>query len=624
MLKRSQDNYPAIVTICLIFIYFAVAYVLLDTSSVYDAPGHTLAVFNARSFWPNWHGWSNELIGWSQGSTYPPAAHWLMAGLSFFIGVIPAIKTIVLCSLLLLPLSIYLYLRSLNYRGVGSFIVFAFLITILIVSPDYFGSSIKSLFNLGLITNFVALPILFFFMASAEVYTKYKQPLRQIIPGILLGTLLWFHLVIAIIGVVYLIAIIVERAIRRQLHDLLSLLTIGAIGLLVSSPFLLRMLSLSADQFDSGVGIPSLIIPNALTLIFSLLMMVHLNMLRRYEHARLALISSFFALVCIIDGILYHLYGTSFALGKFSLYRFQIFAYLFFVLSASIIFIINIQPKTIKSRWLIKFGATAFLIVIVALNNPYDFSYSSTSINSADIKGRYLEIFSRKFSYPSPYSFQTNLTQQNPNATWAYGLFVESTPNSDFIKSLSRSFYTVSQPANYTSPISAVVLPRDRLASTLDLFSIQNLISLDNNPDDSIGTWANKAKTMYYHVIKINSSSVIEAPSLQLIPVKRHWKQSIEQWWRERGPMRTLPYDASTSTIPKTNTKKVTIDITSFNNHFISMNIHSAKRVPILIKMAYSKEWHAYANGEKLTIWKAAPSLMLIYANGQVKITHEG
>lgn len=624
MLRRSQENYLAIVIICLIFIYFAVAYVLLDTSSVYDAPGHTLAVFNARSFWPNWHGWSNELLGWSQGSTYPPAAHWLMAGLSFYIGVIPAIKTIVLCSLLLLPFSIYLYLRSLNYQGVGSFIVFAFLITILIVSPDYFGSSIKSLFNLGLITNFVALPILFLFMASAEIYTKYKQPLKQIIPGILLGTLLWFHLVIAIIGVVYLIAIIIEKSIRRQWHDLLSLLTIGAIGLLISSPFLLRMLSLSADQFDSGIGIPSLIIPNVFTLIFSLLMVLHLNMLRRYEHARLALISAFFALLCIIDGILYHMYGTSFALGKLSLYRFQIFAYLFFVLSASIIFIINIRPETIKSKRLLQFGATSFLIIIVAVNNPYDFAYARTSIDSTDINGRYLEIFSRKLSYPSPYAFQTNLSQQNQNATWAYGLFVESTPNSDFIKSLSRSFYKAPQPPNYTSPISAVVLPKDRLASALNLFAIQNLISLDNNPDESIGIWANKAKTMYYHVIKMHSSSVIEVPSLQLIPVKRHWKQSIDQWWRERGPIHTLPYDASTSTIPETNTNKVSIDITSFDNHFISMNIHSAKRVPILIKMAYSKEWHAYDNEEKLTIWKAAPSLMLIYAKGHIKITHEG
>lgn len=623
----------AIIVIYLIVLFLALAYILLDTLSVYDAPGHVLAVYTAKAHLPAWSFWSSDFLGWSQGSSYPPGIHWIMACFATFMGVTAAVKAVVVVSIIVLPYSIWRYLRSIQYDGIGGFLVFIFLFIVLLVAPDYMGSSISSLFNLGLITNFVAMPLLFFFMTSVEYLIKDGSKANVVVVGFLLGILFWVHMVIAIIGVAYLFVVILQKLANRKLKDLTPLFISVLLGLLFSAPFIISMLSSMKNQGWPGEGIASLLIPNILTFLLSLFVGFKFFKKGKQIPLRLSTLSAAFALVCTLDGLLFLVFKTSFFIERFHVYRFQIFAYLFFVLAASGLVIHNLEYKSTKTKNQIKVVAVLTLLAIILMNNPYNFSYACVKVNDdIAVNGRFLESFSRSESYPSPYSFQVLLAESNSSSSWAYGLFVESAPNSAYLKSLSRS---LSKDVNLLTPglqsaklvpIDEVILPENRLEDALELFAIENVISLNGNSISSSGTWARNGTEKYYHINDLNKQSLAEVPKFKLVPIKSNWNVAVSDWWRGIGPITTLPYDASSQIITvaiDSYNSNIIVDIIEQSEHKISLDIRSLQPVPVLIKTTYSSDWKARTvDGRKIIIFKAAPYLMLVQASGRVDITN--
>ena len=627
MLSMGVNKF-VFVSICIFILYLVVAYLLLDTLSVYDAPGHVLAVEKARAFWPSWHFWSNELLGWLQGSTYPMGVHWLMAGLSLVMGSIMAVKTIIVVSLIVLPFAIWRYIKSIGCRKLVSWIVLVFVLIILMVLPDYIGSSIRSLFNLGLISNFVALPILFYFMTSLENLNHYSKTKELLIAGILLGLLVWMHLVVTIVAVVYMLGIIIDNILHRKLKLLAIYGKVILLGLTISAPFVFQMIILSKEQLGSGGGVQSLIIPNLLVVAVAVICARYFYKSKQFIALRLSIISLIFALVCALDGLLVQFFGTSLIFGWLHVYRFQIFAYLFLLFATARL--ILIIPNNFFKRFADKiiFASLALLFIILLINNPYNFDYANVSINDNSVKGRFLEGFSRAQSYPSPYYFQSLLARSNKEAIWAYGLFIESSMNSAFVKSLSLSLATKNNDSvdppiiDLTQSIDEVILSDDRVNSALKLFAINNVIVLDNNYSDSIGIWTRQNQNKFYHIQAVGPYNLVEEPEIHLVPVKSNWEKEISQWWRKDGPIIDLPYDASDQMIPSTKYSYSKVTLIEFSNNKISFDIKSEVPVPVLIKSTYSSEWTAYSDNKKIKIWKAAPYLMIVYARGKVELVN--
>jgi uncharacterized membrane protein YfhO len=55
----------------------------------------------------------------------------------------------------------------------------------------------------------------------------------------------------------------------------------------------------------------------------------------------------------------------------------------------------------------------------------------------------------------------------------------------------------------------------------------------------------------------------------------------------------------------------------------IRFNVNSRLSTPVLVKVLYSKDWHATADGKPVTIYRATPSHMLIIAKGNVELEYK-
>ena len=606
--------------------YLVFLYWHLGTLGVYDAAGQVEAISHAKAFWPSWNSWQpRELLGWPQGLLYPPGVHWLMAGLAMLVSVTVSVKLIVSVALLSLPVAMWWYLQQLEVPSKWRLSLVAVLSSMLIVLPDYMGSSIASLFRLGLIPNFVVLPLIFLSFGATEQLVRKSTKLNLALAGALFGLLVWFHLVAAIVGGLYLGTAVIVATIRAQWRAAGFVFASGLIGLTLSSPFLLRMIPLARTGIAPHGSIASLVLPDMAAVFIALVALVYL--LRRYSGVALtpALTAVIFAGIGVLDGILVRRYGTSFVLAWLNAYRLQMFAYLLMIVAAAQVVIHHAQNR--RPLWLryASLASVALLLLVLVVKNPARFAYARVDISPLiSVNGRFLESFRRSEAYPAPYTFQTKLVTANPNSSWAYGLFIESSPNSAFVKSLSRSL----RPEAYlgdpkgTEP-EDMTIDSARVSTMLDLFSIQNVISLDTNSNAAIGEWQVGKIKKYYHLIKEPDTKLVEVPKLPLRAVSSNWNRTVLNWWEETGAVLDLPYDATNGQISSVEASSASVSMKQASDTHIELKIDSQRPTPVLIKMTYAPGWKATAtDGSSLKIWRVAPAMMMIEAKGAVSLNY--
>ena len=629
LIRRNLLSSAFIFVLAVVYCYLVFLYWQLYTLGVYDAPGQVEAIIHAKSFWPGWNSWQpRELLGWPQGLLYPPGVHWLTAGLAMIVGVAVSVKLIVSLALLSLPVAMWWYLQQLELPSIWRLPVVAVLSSILIVLPDYMGSSIASVFRLGLIPNFVVLSLIFLSFGATERLFRKATKLNVALAGVLFGLLIWFHLVAAIVGGLYLAIAVIVAARRFQWRVAGYIFASGIFGLFLSSPFLIRMISLARTGIAPHGSIASLILPNIAGTLIGFGALIYL--LRKYSGAALtpALTAIILAGIGVLDGILVRRYGTSFALAWLNAYRLQIFSYILMVVVVAQVIVHQAQyrrPVWLKYATLSSLG---LLVLALVIKNPSRFAYARIDISpKVDVHGRFLESFRRSEAYPAPYTFQTKLVAANPNSSWAYGLFIESSPNSAFIKSLSRSL----RPEAYIGdPKGAepedITIAESRVSTMLDLFGITNIISLDSNsadPNGAIGEWNVGRINKYYHLIKKPDTRLAEVPKLPLRAVKSNWNRTVLDWWEEPGPIVDLPYDATNGQISSVEASSTSVSMNvASDTHFV-LKIDSARPTPVLIKMTFAPGWKATgSDGSVMKIWRVAPQLMMVEAMGRVDLSY--
>ena len=166
--------------------------------NVYDTAGHiSLVRVIASDFWPKMSGWNSaELLGWPAGIFYPSFFHWLAATLSFLVGVPVAVKLLIAASIVALPWSLSIFTKSLTENKLWSGLTTLILFLLLLLLPNFLGTGFRSLFQIGLLSNFFVLPFLFLFLATLHKKTGY------LLPALLLAVIVLTHIVAAVVAII--------------------------------------------------------------------------------------------------------------------------------------------------------------------------------------------------------------------------------------------------------------------------------------------------------------------------------------------------------------------------------------------------------------------------------------
>ena len=211
-----------------------------------DMPGHVYdAWFTKTELWPAMTGWNPEFYaGYPHHQFYPGLYAWVVALFSFVLPLEIAFKLVLSMAILITPLSFYYCARRFKYTELQSVTIAALMTSALFIPYRYItgnyapGATFVSTFNVGLVTNALALPLLFFYIGALHGAFKTK---KYILVSVLMALLVFTHVYIALIAALGFIAYAV--ILLRKKHDILFaakhiLLTFGVTAFWVI-PFLL-------------------------------------------------------------------------------------------------------------------------------------------------------------------------------------------------------------------------------------------------------------------------------------------------------------------------------------------------------------------------------------------------
>ena len=594
--------------------------------NVYDASGHvSLVRAIASDFWPKMSGWNYaELLGWPAGVFYPSLFHWLAATLAFLVGVPVAVKLLISASIIVLPFAINLFTRSLIDNKLWSGLTTLVLFLLLLLFPNFLGTGFRSLFQIGLLSNFFVLPLMFFFLAFLHRGNNY------LLSGLLLGLIILTHIVAAIAAGVYLVLFVQAKFLSgsRTRTDLVNFLKTVVLAAVLTgffwNPFVLNLEYTSVSRHISSYFLPNIAV-------FAVSLTLGFYAWRKKERNIfiLSMFASFIAFVAAVDAYLIRTNGTSFFLYQFHIYRFQPFAYLFF--ASGLLLLIS---KYIRfDAWGFTktgsvFGGLGLVVLILLVNNPAATSSSKLEITDPQgVKGRFLETFRRTESDPFWYAIQTGINVADEKATWAYGLFTDSSPNGPYLGSLIRSLNPQAYPEGDGIFLEEKFIGGEKAGQFLSYLSINQLINLERTEGKSIGRIEN-AQTQYFNVEKAAETRVFEIAPLPLKPIKKDWNQEVEDWWLQKEEITEIPYLANGKEILKVSEKdlqnaSVEIVDTNKNQTRFELKIDSERQVPVIAKISYFPYWKATQDSKEIPIYQVAPNLMLIEAKGSVVVEYK-
>ena len=633
--SAKNDKYNQYILVGLtIFSVFLAFLFWLSPLNVYDSSGHiSLIRAIAIDFWPKMSGWNGaELLGWPAGLFYPSLFHWLAATLSFLVGVPAAVKLLISASIIVLPFAINLFTRSLTENKLWSGLTTLILFLLLLLFPNFLGTGFRSLFQIGLLSNFFVLPFLFLFLATLHKKSSYL-PARPAggLSALLLSVIILTHIVAAMVVVIYFVGVYTVEFFSKQLTrpDLASFLKIVVLAAILTAffwiPFVLNLEYTSVSRHVS-----SYFLPNIAVLIISLALGFYAWRKKEQNIFILSMFATFIAFLAAIDAYLIRTNGTSFFLYQFHIYRFQSFAYLLLTTAGMLTL-----SKTVKfDRWNlvlpgIVFAGFGFIVLVLLAKNPASLPNKQFEISSPQgVKGRFLETFRRVESDPFWYAVQTEINANDEKATWAYGLFTDSSPNGPYLGSLIRSLNPQAYPEDDGSFLEEKFVGEEKAGWLLSYLSINQLINLEEIEGKSIGRIENE-ETKYFNVEKAAETRVFEIAPLPLKPVKTGWGKEVEKWWLQEGEATEIPYLVNGENIGEVFEKDrqnsiIEIVETNQNQTRVELKINSEKPVPVLAKISYFPYWRAIdSEGKEIPIYRAAPSLMLFSANGEVILEYK-
>lgn len=598
------------------YIYLAYRYLITDSLGVYDASSHLAQVWYLKEYlWPQFSGFNSlNLLGFDQGLLYPSLFHYVSASLGFLLGVEWATKIVTALSLVLLPISVYLFSSTLFQNQKSRTFVSGLLLVVVLAVPGYLGASVKGLAQVGLLPSFVSLPFVFFYLLSVM-----KPRGSWILSSVLLSIVILTHLVAGIFCLLFFISFVLGKVFARkfELKILKQLILVLGLTAFFIIPFLFNYSLLS-----QSVHVAAMLLPNVALALLLIPLSYSFARAKKELLYPLSITALILVFIVLVDALAIRSLDSGFLFEKIynlHLYRYQIYLYLIATVLLAywpIYFLFEflrrpkIKPEIIVAAPLVVIFLGSFL------RSPFIVNKIETNSSGESSTGRFLETFSREDSYPLIYTAQNKLVTQE-RKSWAYGLLTDSTPNGPYLGSLIKSFDPTRTAEANERFVERKALDRGKIYDALDLFGIESLLFLDpDKPTDN--------QTISTRLLKSGvGGSLVEIPKWEIKEVSSNWDKEVENWWLEKGRFTTLLVNSSEQN--KANRNSAKIKDLRHNSQWtkFSFRVESSEKVPVLVKFTYLPFWEASVNGQETKIYKASPYLMLVYGSGEVEFEYK-
>jgi hypothetical protein len=554
--------------------FIVIPYLIYNNIMQWDSVGHLYSSWYIKEYlFPAPVGWNpNFFTGFPQGTFYPPLFHYIVAILSFITPLKFAFKILVALSVLATPISFYYFAKAYtNSRQISSTAMLG--MTMLLIAPLIFsnsnnniGGTFVSTFNIGLVTNALALPLYFFYLGSLR-----KKFLKNkfILPTILLALIIHTHILTALAAVLYLIIFGLFH-IKEKKHFYFFIKHIILTGTLCTwwaIPFLVFL------PYSETVKAVIMLGTGGFILIFSGLIFSMIIFMRQMKK-NTTLMTMF--LVIVIGALVLNFLNI-----KIHTYRFVIFALLLvplffaqivpkkYLISLTVLFLI-LAGWGINSKWVDVRGPKKIDITFLEENKSLDRSL----------------ILANDIDKKTPHYFQHTLPQEE-GIVGIKGLFVESSRNSKYLMSLERML----DPESFAWGVNSfnpLRLPAEKIKKLIQIhlktFGIKNVITdkkqmgLKNYPSETLFTYSD------------NSPAWILEDKVNKIPIwnrNNYFANTPNNLFyisRKFGELQFIAYEPIkvVSNDMILITPEETFYVHPYDDAFLKINLHFSENTPII------------------------------------------
>jgi len=601
-------------TIGYMIIKFVIPFWRYNNLQIWDMFGHYFSAWYVKEYlFPSAIGWNPFFFaGFPQGQFYPPLYSWLSAALSYVFGLNFAFKLVLVTALLLTPLSFYFFSRRAGLDRITAAAAMLAMWTVLFLAPEeHLGGNFHATFNVGLVTNALALPLLFFYIGAIMSSVKTK---RFAASSALLALLALSHLFTAMVGVIALIATILasclkERAKTKEFlllgakHTALAFLLAGFWAV----PFVAKSAYARPEWIGTGFAQHAYLLFGLAAAYFAY------TYFNKKEYLHIATFMLLFVSFVLVGNAL-HL--------QLHFYRFQLFFYLLAVVCLA---------SLVKKRSYVLFAVAVLLCAVVLLRvsdiHPEGVLDLPKFYNITGVDGRLLVLASPE-KQPSPHMYQHFV----PLKSMSYGLkglFVESSPNSKYVLQLEKELDSGS--LVWGTRVSMKNVSLSTIEKQLDLFAVSHVFSF-YSPDGSNWEYVKRItffngyidgriERFFYELYRLDEHPYFEVLDYKPRVVKQNWENEALKWFMSEDTKVFVDDDVPDAV--GDGSESIEVLEMSPRQDYIKMKVDAAHDVPVLIKISKFPNWKAYVGGKKAKIYRASPHLMLVYGRGIIELKYE-
>ncbi|MBI5700417.1 hypothetical protein HZC34_01050 [Candidatus Saganbacteria bacterium] len=616
-----------------LFSYVLIPYIKYDQFLFWDAIGHYFAAWFLRTYsFPDPFGWNPFFFcGYPQDTYYAPIYHYIIALFSFPLGLDLAFKFATVASIAILPFCLFYLARKFKFDPDESAVI-TFLAMIPVCGLSLAcGGTLFSQFIVGLGTNALGLPIflVYFGKLKEQIEKLGKGEIERIskidfaMLSLLAASIVLTHFVVTFAAILAGLLLTANNLSKKVIAFALKH---SAITFLLSSFFFVPLIAYSGLSINSSTILSMgffLTIPMFLLMVLGGAASI-LDADTRFDKSYFMLLASFGVLLFIDFGQV----GL-----PMHAYRFVLFFMIFGMMLPVKLLFNSIKDVNIKIGFVAAFAVLmVWQFSILLNNNPrieinynHLFSYQKAQVPFLEkfglekLNGRLMLL---EGSYPlTPRAMSHLISLKTGNFTLK-GLFGDL-GNVPYLEALQAKMLGLFSFPNDPSKKLELFWRLQNINKLFNLFNINFLLSeYSINNAQLVKRVAVRSDKPDFYLYSTGSSELVEKIMEKPLFTEENWGNSVKAWAEGIDPKilvkaKTLP--------PNLAGKNDSIQIieNSISPARLRFNILSDKEIPVLIKISYFPRWKAYKNGRQIKIYQVAPSLMLIYGKGEIRLSYE-
>ncbi len=633
--KSLTDKLPfySIVAMeCFLLVSVFIPFFVYNSLQMHDMAGHYFSAWYIKThLFPLPTGWNPYFYaGFPQGQFYPPLFHYLVATLSFILGVDLSFKLLLCFAIALIPVSANYFAKQFEFPSFQRVIILGWIWLLLWYSPIKWGGNLSSTFNLGEVTNLFALPFLFFYWGMVP---KSFARRKWCLSSFLLGMTILAHIYTGIVAFLGFTGLALpyrkDSGFYAQVlkHFLLVFLLLSFWGI----PFVATI------KYIGGAAAT----PTGFTLTFLVLFLFVLYLiLERSAHHESRHIQSVLSM-CLFLITVYHFRfvpDLPIHFERFSIYLAYLAIFPILIYFKRRGFEIPLRDSVFVTVATV--CATAFLIVPygkhadasspIFLQKPCVSGVPKVNIAFPKQQGRVLCISDPDSNLRYQKRTLSHLVPRNTGNVACVGLFAESSLNAPYVQSIPKLFDARS-PLWGIKPVPAAA---KNISYYLRYFNINSVLSTrplemsgfqkSDDPVDAENMFPPDQKNPpTWHVYHGPQSELVELLKYAPKTVSKNWEIATAKWWISDEIDQVVVY--TDGPLPHFTAKEGdSVDVLEISHKwdYLKIKVQSDDTVPILVKASDFPNWKAFVNGKPTRIYRASPSLMLLYGQGIVELRY--